>query len=295
MVIRAFAAVLSAAVALLAQSFEPCEKALDRWDFAEATRLAKALVQRNPGSDSAHVLLARAYMGRNESQLALAELNQAAKLAPDNLDVLYYLTKLAGVLSQQQYLAVLQLAPDSARAHQLKGEGLAAHDEPAEAEREYLAALERKPGAASILVALADLKRVEGEFDNSLTWYRKVLEKEPRFYDALYGAGACYYLLKDRENALEYFRRALTADPSSVAARLALGQTLLALERPGEAVPLLEAAVKADPNLKRVYYLLARAYTAVGRIEDAGKSFQRFHSLTETEHEEDVLGSGNEP
>jgi tetratricopeptide (TPR) repeat protein len=295
MVIRVPIALLLAAAALTAQTAEQCEKALERWDFAGATRLARALVLNSPGSARAHVLLGRALMGTNEPQPALNELNRAAKLAPGNLDALYYLSKLTGVLSQQQYLAVLQLAPDSARAHQLRAEGLAAHNEAAEAEREYLAALEKKPDASSVLVALGELKRLEGEYSDALGWYRKALVKAPGFYDALYGAGACYYLLKDQASALEYFRRALTADPSSDAARLAMGQTLLFLQRPAEALPLLEAAVKADPNLKRVYYMLGRAYTAVGRKDDAAKSFERFRSIKTPEPEEDALALGTQP
>ena len=90
-----------------------------------------------------------------------------------------FLSKLADVLAQQEFMALARMAPDSARVHQLQGEGLRRTGKEDEAEREYLAALERRPGTPAIMNALGELKRQEKKCNEAQEWYAKVLEKRP--------------------------------------------------------------------------------------------------------------------
>jgi tetratricopeptide (TPR) repeat protein len=280
---------LLAALPLTAASIEDCADALDRWEFLKAAGEAEELVGLNPGSAPARILLARARIGLNQSGPALNELHEALRLDPKNQEALYYLVKLSSVLSQQQFLELARLAPDSPRAHQIRGEGLAARGDSEGAEREYLAALSKRPNAESVIIALGDLKRFDGHYEAALEWYQKALKIEAGNYDALYGSGACHLLLREPEEALPFFRRALTADPKSLAVKLALGQTLLDVKRAGEAVSLLEEAAGADPNLKRLQYLLSRAYKLIGRPEDATRALKRFRELSETDRDAELL------
>src|SRR5947209_7618823 len=176
------------------------ERALDRGDYGAALRLAKSL----PPSANTHVMAARAYMGQNDGAGALRELRAALRRDPKSLDALYYVSKLAGVLSQQQFLELAQIAPDGARMHQLRGEAYEAQGNGADAEREYLAALERQPGTTSILIALGDVHRFQKHYDEALKWYAQVLDKDPSNYEAVYGTGVCYRYAKSPEDALPY-------------------------------------------------------------------------------------------
>ena len=56
----------------------------------------------------------------------------------------------------------------------------------------------------------------------------------------------------------------------------------------GHALPLLEEAAKADPKLRRLQFLLGRAYRDLGRTEDARKAFERVKALTKPEESEQV-------
>jgi predicted Zn-dependent protease len=281
------------AVSLAAANTDPesCAVALDRGDFAQASRVAESLVHLHPTSVAARILLARADIGLNKPQAALAELHEALRLDPRSLDALYYLSKLAAILSRQEFLALAEIAPDSARVHQIQAEGLAAKGDAAGAEREYLAALDKRPGTASIMNALGDLKRRRLEYGEALLWYQRVLEKDPASYDALYGTGACYLLSRKPAEALPMFRRALKADPASLAAKMALGETLLVTGAGNEAVVLLEEAARADPELQRLQYLLARAYQAAGRSEDARRAFQRYRELSHSKGDAEPLAT----
>ena len=274
-----------------------CIAALDRGEFAAAAREAESLLRARPRSADALVLLARAEIGANNAPSAMTHLRQALASDPNHLDALYYLSKLSAVLSQQQLGYVVEHAPDSARAHQIRAEILVAQDKPAEAEREYQAALDKRPGTPAILIALGDLKRNEHEYTDALTWYQKAMEKAPGSYDAVYGAGASHWLLKDREEAAKLFRRALAIDPSSMAAKLALGEALLALENYTESLKLLEAAAKLDPNMRRLQLLLYRAYKAVGRSAEAQRASDRYRELAsrEEQSEEEDFAARQKP
>lgn len=277
---------LGSAAFCAATGLESCAAALDRGDYAAAARGAEAYIKMHPASAAAHVVLARAQMGLNNAPAALKELRAALRREPNNLDALYFLSKLADVLARQEFMALARMAPDSARVHQLQGEGLAAQGKEDEAEREYLAALERRPGTPAIMNALGELKRQEKKCNEAQEWYAKVLEKSPANYDALYGSGACYLRSGDADKAAPLFRAALTADPSSASARMALGEALLVTGKAAEALPLLEAAAKFDPQLRRLQFLLAKAYLENGREAEAKQAQERYRQLTQQEEEE---------
>ncbi len=280
----------SAAFGAVAE-LERCNTALDRGDYAAAARDAQAYVKLHPASAAARVILARAQMGLNDAPAALKELRSALQREPNNLDALYYLSKLADVLAQQEFLALSKIDPDSARVHQLRADGLAAASRQDEAEREYLAALERRPGTPAIMNALGDLKRADKSIkcDEALVWYGKVLEKDPGNFDALYGSGACYLRSDKVGEAEKVFSAALKSNPSSIDAKMALGETLLALGKAAEAVPLLEAAAAGYPQLRRLQFLLGKAYRETGRTADAKKAQERYRELSQ--HEEEDTGN----
>ena len=61
-------------------------------------------------------------------------------------------------------------------------------------------------------------------------------------------------------------------------AREALGELLLELRRPAEAATELEAALRRTPGRPAVLLPLARAYTALGRPDDARPSYAELAS-----------------
>lgn len=260
-------------------ALDDCGRALARGEYSKADETATAYIRLHPRSAEAHILLARAHMGLNQARAAFNDLYQALKLEPKNLDALYYCSKLSSLLGNDAFVSLSQIAPDSARIHQITAEGLAARGDNAGAEREYKIALEKRPDTESIITALGDLKRFQLDFPQALNWYERALARNPKNYDALYGMGACYLLTRVPEKAVSFFQRALSADNSSLAAKMALGEALLVTGKAQDSVPLLEDAAKADPNLKRLQYLLGRAYQQTGRTKEAQQAFRRYREL----------------
>lgn len=268
------------AEALQEEPVRRIELALDRGDFPSARDAAAAWVQEHPKSPEARVLLARAEMGLNQPGDALRDLREALRLDLHNVDALYFVSKLAAVLSGQEFLQLEKVAPDSLRTHQLRAEALTATGDNAGAEREYLAALEHKPNAVFLLNGLGDLQRHQEHYKQASAWYGKALKIEPDNSDALYGLGACFLLAHEPAKAISLFRHALKTDPESTAAAMALGEALLDTGGAREATALLQRAAEADPELKRVQFLLGRAYRATGQEKESQLAFDRYRELT---------------
>src|SRR5581483_1799711 len=76
--------------------------------------------------------------------------------------------------------AALQLAPDSAAAHQALGAARHIDLRLDEAEKEYARALELDPKSSVARVMLADLKRASGKTEEALVLYRQQLDAEPK-------------------------------------------------------------------------------------------------------------------
>jgi len=78
----------------------------------------------------------------------------------------------------------------------------------------------------------------------------------------------------DRELAERAFLDALALDSSHVKSRLNLGRVLLETERPREALEHIDVAVGLEPGSSDGYRLRARAFEALGWVEDAIASYK---------------------
>jgi len=254
-------------------------------DYRRAKALAAERLQAAPGDVPARILLARAEAAMGRFDAAYAGFREAQRRDPQNPDALYYLGVTAGVLAQVEYERLLQVAPESARAHQLRAQSAAAQGRTTEAKRELEAALAVGPPSADVLVALGDLERKWVALDEAAAHYARALELSPSSYDALYGLGACDFYRGEHAKAIESFRRALRVAPDSAPALLALGMSLLLSGQAAAAAPELEAAVKLEPRMRQGYYLLGRAYKTLGKEREAAAAFARAQELDREKRE----------
>ena len=263
-------------------------RAFDRGDYPRAKALAAERLQAQPGDVPARILLARAEAAMGRFDAAYAGFREARRRDPRNPDALYYLALTAGALAEAEYARLVELAPGSARAHQLRGQSLAAQGRSADAEAELEAALAAGPASADVLVALGDLRRAKVSFPEARARVRAGRSSwRPSSYDALYGLGVCDAYTGDHAAAVGFFRRALRVAPDSAVARLALGISLLQTGQTAAAVTELEEAARLEPRMRQAHYQLGRAYQALGRPEDAEAAFAKARELLEQERQAD--------
>jgi len=270
--------------------FPDYARAFHRGDLAAAKSLAAARLRQEPSDTQARIVLARLEAATGRFDAAYSAFREALRRDPHSPDALYYLAITTGALAQVEYARVLDLAPDSARAHQLRGESLEARGRALDAEAEYKAALAKQPGLVEVMVALGDLARADlaqspERFAQAREYYTRALERSPSNYDALYGLGACDAYSGEHARAIERFRQALREEPDAATARLGLGISLLQTEQVQAAVAELEAAVKLEPRMRQAYVHLARAYHLLGRTQDVERVIEKARELAREERE----------
>ncbi len=167
----------------------------------------------------------------------------------------------------------------------------------------------------------AELMESMKNYDGAIVEWKKAEDVAPRQPGVHFKLGDLYWSLSQWENATQQFQkeksidpgnclvdwklgdillqqsvqpdealsdidRALTTCPSLAEARADRGKLLLRLHREQEAIADLEAAEKANPNEPSTHFLLAQAYRATGKPEQAEVEMKSFSQLEQKAREE---------
>lgn len=270
-------------------------RAFDRGQYPKAIALARQRLRAFPRDAAARLVVARAEAALGRFEDAYRSFRGVLTLQPRNTDALYYLAILGGVLAEGEYDRLFAQAPDSPRAHQLRGDLHVARERPVEAEAEYKAALAAAPASIDVLIALGDLTRHQSRFEDALGHYARAAEIAPNRYEVVYGIGVCRSFLREYAAAITSFREAVRLDPASAPAHFALGHALVQSGQTPAAVPELETAARLEPRMLQAHYLLGRAYRALGRTQEAEAAFAKVQQLAESGVEETPLPPVDKP
>ena len=278
---------------------EDCARSLYRGDYQHASLLAARYLHQHPTDLGMRVLLARAELAQGESGAAFEDLRRVLAADPHNVDALYYLSFTARALSDQEYQRLYSMAPDSARVHQLLAEAALQAQNPTLAETEFLKALTANSHLAEVDTELGELKRSQSKFDEAIAYYTKAAEEGSLNYDIAYGFGACYSYQQNYSKAAEWLRKAVALSPDSVAGHFALGNALFQGGALEDSIPELKATLHLEPSMKQAYFLLGRAYTKLGRKDEAAAAFKKLDALNSSavpaESDEGSTRANSEP
>lgn len=279
---------LACALALAACS-DPAERAAEHLQRAEAffedERYDEAMLeyrsvlQIDPNRADAHYGLARVYLAQRKPQKAFWELQETARLAPDNLEARLQFAQFL-LLGGDEELetaigeaeAILQADDARAAAWLVKGRALEGLERYDEAQAAYETAVERAPEEGGPLLVLANFHRGRDEPARAEALYRRLAEVEPGF-TAQAALAAFLASRPGREDEAEaVYRKALAqAEPDKLAsAHTLLANFLWSEGRREDAIGVLREGVDAVPEARLdLLYLLARFYHADGRTDEA--------------------------
>jgi uncharacterized membrane protein YgcG/tetratricopeptide (TPR) repeat protein len=221
--------------------------------------------------------------------------------------------------------AAVQLAPDSAAAHQALGAARHIGLRLDQAENEYARALTLDPKSASARVALADLKRAGGKTEEALVLYREQLQADAKNNRARAGlilslfelgrkeeaetelnsaladsdqarnlpllVGAAYWFMahNDAARGLDLAQKAVALEPRYSWGQIALARALVADKRPLQAERGLRFA-RQYGRFPTLDYELASMLAAVGLYDEAAQELARSFSLKNGEIETKLAG-----
>jgi tetratricopeptide (TPR) repeat protein len=255
---------------------------------------------------------------RGQRAAAIEAAHQAealAKLNPKRLAAVagfYLLIEDANEATRLAELAT-QNGPDSAVAHQALGEARHIALRLDDAETEFARALALEPKWASPRIALADLKRAAGKFEEALALYREQLQSDPKNNAAHAGVvvallelgktteaeaelsaalkdqeqarnlqllvGAAYWFVAhDSVRGLELANMAVDLEPRYPWGQIALARALIANNRPQEAERSLRFA-RQFSRFPTIDYEMANMLAAIGLYDEAAAELAHTFSL----------------
>jgi tetratricopeptide (TPR) repeat protein len=256
---------------------------------------------------------------RGQRAAAIESAHQAEALAQGNPKRLaavagfYLLLEDANEAGRLAELAI-QAGPDSAVAHQALGEARHIGLRLEEAETEFARAHALDPKSAGARIALADMKRAAGKFEDALALYREQLEADPATNTARAGlvvsllelgkkteadqelnnalqdkdqsrnlpllVGASYWFLAhdDLARGLDLADKAVALEPRYAWGQIALARALIANRRPQEAERSLRF-VRQFSRFPTTDYELANMLASIGLFDDAAVALARSFSL----------------
>jgi tetratricopeptide (TPR) repeat protein len=197
--------------------------------------------------------LARRTELRDETKLELARALHSTRRAEEMIrlfagtkamhmpEVNYLLGSSYKEVALEKLTHMVQVAPESARAHQVLGDAYFAEQRFEDAAGEYEAAVKLEPGNPDLHFLL----------------------------------GRTYFMQTQFSLALECFNRALRLDPLNAEAYLMQGDALVQLGETQEALAPLSRSLELNPSLDRAHVLLGKVYSAQGKLDQALKHLEK--------------------
>lgn len=290
-------------------------KLLQEGNPGGAVVLFKSSLEKDQNFQDARYQLAKAYQALGKYEQAEKEYLKVLKQNPSKTDIVLELAKLYNSQRKpdqavEQAGKYLQSNPGSAEALEVLGLGYALKGMPAEAERNFLLALEKEPRRTSTKLQLAVLlmEQKSSREKEARALIDEILTADPGNVKA-HNLLAGYELsLGNREQALEIYRKVAALTPGDPAPLYRQGVILLekgemdkaektaetlvqkfpqksegarlkgliAYQRKNyaDAITALQTSVKIAPSLEGLYYLGLSMYSR-GELENALSQFRR--------------------
>jgi tetratricopeptide (TPR) repeat protein len=249
-------------------------------EYAKARPRLEAVLKANPADDNAELMLVNTLTKLGDFEAAASHLQKLAKRQPRNERVWYLLGRVYMQLSEQALGKINEIDPNSVWAHEISAELMESMKNYDGAIVEYKKAIEVAPQQPGLHFKLGDLYWSLSQWDNATGEFQAEQQVDPRNCAVEWKLGDI--LLQkgvEPDAALKHVDKALAACPNLAEARADRGRALIKLHREQEAIPELLAAEKSNPADPSTHFLLAQAYRATGRGEEANAEMKSFSRL----------------
>jgi tetratricopeptide (TPR) repeat protein len=263
--------------------FEAGQEEHQKGNLARAIELYGEALKLDPELWQAEYQRANAYFGLNklpEAKRSIARVADQLRQYPESPELKQILVRVQLTLgeialaesnsaeAEQNFRRVLEIDPQSARAHSGLAEILLAarkYDEAMTEGKAALAAGEDRP-ATWLVLGVAESAR--GKFADAVPNFDEVLKREPNNKIALLYRAEAKIAQNRLNDAISDLRAALAID-SAVQTKLRLARALAEIKQFDEAIRLAEEVLKAEPANADAQTLIAAAKIDSGNAADA--------------------------
>lgn len=264
-----------------AEQIASAQQSMDKKDLPAAIIQLKGVLQKQPDSERARLLLGRALLDSGDPSAGLVELTKAQELGAADNDVVPAIARAmlllgddARVVAQfgetrlSEPTAAADLFTTVATAHTVKGDL-------DKAQAALARAQQMAPDYAPAAVLKARLTAATNDFDGALALLGQILAKgDPGGHAAQLKGDVLWQGKKDLAGALEAYRAVVAAHPNAVGAHTAIITILGSQGKADEAKAQIEALKKALPNHPESLFFSAQ-------LAFADKDYKRSRELTD--------------
>ncbi len=228
-------------------------------------------------------------LAQDKPEEAADALDRAAKLAPDDMDVLYHRGRAHLLVSKSSYAKMFKTDPKSWRVHQVLAQANAEADRHTDAVAEYLAAIKLAPTQPGLHEELGSEYRSLGKVREAEESFLCELEIAPHNVLSKYELGVLAVEQGDGAKGKVLIESALKEKPGLLHSDYNLGRAEMLLGNNAAAAQLLGRATSAagsDPEvIQQAWYQLGIVYRHLHRMEDAQKAMGTFQKLKDEDAE----------
>jgi len=203
-------------------------------------------------------------------------------------DTLYWRAHDAEQQAREALERVIQIAPDSYRAHQIQAGALDAAQQPAKAIEEYRTVLRLKPDLPGIHEAIGRNLARTGKLPEALQEFNAEIEMQPRSASAHMNAGRVLLMMGNDEGAGKMLKSALQMDRPPLETYSLLGKLDLRRNDYRGAIAVLTHYVSVVKDNSSAYYLLAKAYREDGDTEKMKHAFHLYKATSQDVQERNI-------
>lgn len=264
---------------------QPILQALSSAKFDAAVSAAREAIERYPEIADAHHLLAIAEGSLGQFESALAHVDHAIALAPDNSA--FHVTKgalFARNASVDAARGALQEAvsvdPNALLAYVSLAHLAIARGDFGDAQQQTARAARIDPDAADVLILQGIDAQSRGNLDTASALFSAAVNRAPQNVLAQARLGLCFLAQGRHAFAEQSLRNALVTQPNNTSLRRALIRALAKQGRQAEALPELDYLVLRLPTDPGVLEMRAGLLMEMGRAADAANDFIAALDLT---------------
>lgn len=176
---------------------------------------------------------------------------------------------------------VIEIAPDSYRSHQIMAEAYRAEQHYEKSNEEYGKVLDLKPDLPGIHEAIGiNLVRM-GKLSEALKEFQAELQVQPYSAKAYMNTGNALLLMQHEKDAGKMLHRSLQLDRPPAETYKLLGKIDLYTENYSAAIKMLTKYIATVPGDSDAYYMLSRAYRAVGNKAEMNRMLDLFSKTSQ--------------
>ncbi len=247
--------------------------------FEQSIKPLEKAIALNPKVRQAYINLSGSYNEVGKEEMAVEVLQRAAKIFPDDVEVLYSLGSLYYHLMFKTYGKMARVAPNSYRYDQVMGRSFEARQEYPAAIVEFQNAIKDNPQAPGLHYDLGNVYWLQGHYVEARREFEAELEISPEDYLSTWKLGNSYLHERQFDKALPYLQKAIRQKPDLGGAIEDLGKLYVEINENERALPYLNKVVQMDPSEPTPHYLLSRAYRHMGKAAESQAEMAKFEKL----------------